>query len=363
MIYLIWFYQKLIMAKFSVENIKIKGIAAAVPSHVYNNMNYNWISAKEREMFIKTTGVVKRHVANYGTTTSDLCERATNNLLEKINWKREDIDILIFVSQSRDYVIPSSACILQHKLKLSKSCIAFDLNMGCSGYVYGLSVISSMLNSQLKKGLLLVGDVSTLHTSPKDKSTYPLFGDAGTCTAVEFNTNADNSFYNLQTDGKGYEAIIIRDGGARNYISEDSLKSKKISEGIERNNIQLELNGVDVFNFSLKEIAPNINETLSFSGISKEEIDFFVFHQANKLINESIRKKLKLPIEKVPYSIENYGNTSSASIPITILAGLSESLSNQNKKLLLSGFGVGLSWGSAIINFNNVVCLPIIEID
>lgn len=278
------------MAKFSVENIQIKGIAAAVPSTVYNNINYDWISSRERDMFIKTTGVVSRHVANFGTTTTDLCERATNDLLEEINWKHDDIDVLIFVSQSRDYVIPSSACILQHKLNLPKSCIAFDLNMGCSGYVYGLSVISSMLNSQLKKGLLLVGDVSTLHTSPKDKSTFPLFGDAGTCTAIEFNPDVGKSFYNLQTDGEGYEAIIIRDGGARNYISEVSLKSKKISEGIERNNIQLELNGMDVFNFSLKEIAPNINQLLSFSEITKEEIDYFVFHQANKLINESIRK-------------------------------------------------------------------------
>lgn len=351
------------MASFFIENTQIKGVAAAVPSTVYNNINYDWISSKEREMFIKTTGVSKRHIANFGTTTSDLCERATNDLLDKINWKREEIDVLIFVSQSGDYVIPSSACILQHKLNLTKSCIAFDINMGCSGYVYGLSVISSMLNSQLKKGLLLVGDVSTLHASPKDKSTFPLFGDAGTCTAIEFNPDAGKSFYNLQTDGKGYEAIIIRDGGARNYVSEESLKSKKISDGIERNSIQLELNGVDVFNFSLKEIAPNINETLSFSEVSKEEIDFFVFHQANKLINESIRKKLGLPLEKVPYSIENYGNTSSASIPITILAAISENLTNQNKKLLLSGFGVGLSWGSAIVDFNDVVCLPIIKID
>lgn len=351
------------MAKFSIENIQIKGIAAAVPSTVYNNINYDWISPKEREMFIKTTGVVNRYTANLGTTTADLCERATNDLLDKINWKREEIDVLIFVSQSGDYVIPSSACILQHKLNLPKSCIAFDINMGCSGYVYGLSVISSMLNGQLKKGLLLVGDVSTLHASPKDKSTFPLFGDAGTCTSIEFNPDAGKSFYNLQTDGEGYEAIIIRDGGARNYVSEDSLKSKKISEGIERNNIQLELNGVDVFNFSLKEVAPNINELLNFSELSSKNIDYFIFHQANKLINESIRKKLKLPLEKVPYSIENYGNTSSASIPVTILAALAESLEHQNKKLLLSGFGVGLSWGAAIIDFNNVVCLPIIKMD
>lgn len=351
------------MAKFTSEHIAIKGISGAVPSIIYNNMDYDWISQKEREMFIKTTGVAQRHVAKFGTTTADLCEVATNKLLKEINWKPEEIDVLIFVSQSRDYIIPATACILQHKLKLSNSCVAFDINMGCSGYIYGLSVISSMLNQQLKKGLLLVGDISSFNSSFHDKSTFPLFGDAGTCTAIEYNPKAKKIAFNLQTDGEGYEAIIIRDGGCRNYISEDSLKRKKLSDGIERSKIQLELNGIDVFNFSLREVVPNINELLEFYNSSIETIDYVVLHQANKLINESIRKKLKLPIEKVPYSIGEYGNTSSASIPITILAELIEKINNKNKTLLLSGFGVGLSWGSAIVNLDHVVCLPIIEIN
>jgi len=351
------------LALFSIENIQIKGISCAVPKDIYSNMDYERISIKEREMLIRTTGVEKRHVAKFGTTTADLCKVATNKLLNELKWQRSDIEILIFVSQSRDYLIPATACILQNRLELSKNCMAFDVNMGCSGYVYGLSIIAGiMAATKLKKGLLLVGDVSTLNTSYKDKSTFPLFGDAGTCTAIQFVDGAQMNF-NLQTDGSGYEAIIIRDGGCRNYASKESFDSKKYSDGIERNRVELELDGIQVFNFSLKEVHLNILTLLEFRKNKVEEIDYFIFHQANKLINESIRKKLKIPIEKFPYSMAEYGNTSSASIPLTILAALSENLQNQNQKLLLSGFGVGLSWGSAIIDFKNVVCLPIIEMD
>jgi len=351
------------LALFSIENIQIKGISCAVPKDIYSNMDYERISIKEREMLIRTTGVEKRHVAKFGTTTADLCKVATNKLLNELKWQRSDIEILIFVSQSRDYLIPATACILQNRLELSKNCMAFDVNMGCSGYVYGLSIIAGiMAATKLKKGLLLVGDVSTLNTSYKDKSTFPLFGDAGTCTAIQFVDGAQMDF-NLQTDGSGYEAIIIRDGGCRNYASKESFDSKKYSDGIERNRVELELDGIQVFNFSLKEVHLNILTLLEFRKNKVEEIDYFIFHQANKLINESIRKKLKIPIEKFPYSMAEYGNTSSASIPLTILAALSENLQNQNQKLLLSGFGVGLSWGSAIIDFKNVVCLPIIEMD
>jgi 3-oxoacyl-[acyl-carrier-protein] synthase-3 len=351
------------MAQFAINNVAVKGISGAVPKEVYNNLSYKWISEKEREMFIKTTGVAQRHVARFGLTTSDLCEAATNKLLQELQWDKSEIDILIFVSQSRDYLIPATACILQNKMNLSKACLAFDVNMGCSGYTYGLSIISALLeNGNLKKGLLLVGDVSTLNTSYNDKSTFPLFGDAGTCTAIE-HTPKEKIFFNLQTDGEGHEAIIIRDGGSRNYASEKSFERKKIDEGIERNKVQLELDGMEVFNFSLREVALNVTQLLSHSEIQSESIDYFVFHQANKLINESIRKKLKLLPEKVPYSLHKYGNTSSASIPITILSELEEITSERSTTLLLSGFGVGLSWGSVILTLNNIVCLPIIEVD
>ncbi|NQU34514.1 MAG: ketoacyl-ACP synthase III [Bacteroidetes bacterium] len=350
------------MAIFQVPNINIAGISACVPEDEYNNNNYDWISEKERATLIKTIGVEKKRHAKKGTTTSDLCYVAANKLLDDLNWDRSEIDLLIFVSQSRDYIIPATAGLLQNKLSLPKSCIAFDVSLGCSGYVYGLSVIGSMMTTGIiKKGLLLTGDISTLNTSFKDKSAFPLFGDAGTATAVELSTSSTSMKFNLQTDGSGYEAIIIPDGGIRNFADkETSFEYHKISDGIFRNGFNIALDGIKVFNFSLREVKPNVNSLLQEFDLTIDDIDYFVFHQANKLMNETIRKQLKLDKEKVPYSLNDFGNTSSASIPITIVTELAKEVSSNSLTFLLSGFGVGLSWGSVILQTNNIVCPPLL---
>lgn len=349
------------MAIFQVPNINIAGISACVPEDEYINRNYDWISEKERDTLIKTIGVEKKRHAKKGTTTSDLCFVAADNLINELNWDRSEIDLLIFVSQSRDYIIPATAGLLQDHLSLSKSCIAFDVSLGCSGYVYGLSVIGSMMTTgRIKKGLLLTGDISTLNTSYKDKSAFPLFGDAGTATAIELDNDANPMMYNLQTDGGGYDAIIIPDGGIRNFVNEEtSFTYEKISDGIFRNKFNIALDGIKVFNFSLREVRPNINKLLNEFDLTTDSIDYFVFHQANKLMNETIRKQLKLDPEKVPYSLKNYGNTSSASIPLTIVTELSNEVKNNKLTLLFSGFGVGLSWGSVILQTENIICPPI----
>ncbi|RLD36019.1 MAG: ketoacyl-ACP synthase III, partial [Bacteroidetes bacterium] len=195
------------------------------------------------------------------------------------------------------------------------------------------------------------------------KSTYPLFGDAGTATALEYVPGAPDMAFNLQTDGSGYEAIIIPDGGIRNFATkETSFEYEDIAEGISRNKFHIALNGEEVFNFSLREVAPNIRALLEYSGMELEVIDYFVTHQANKLMNESIRKKLKIDPAKYPYSIRNFGNTSSASIPLTIVTALQDEVTGKELKLLLSGFGVGLSWGSAVINTDKIFCPALIEI-
>jgi 3-oxoacyl-[acyl-carrier-protein] synthase-3 len=346
------------VAIFQVPNIKIVGISACVPEAEFDNNNYDWISEKERETLIKTIGVEKKRHAKKGTTTSDLCNIAADNLINDLNWNRAEIDLLIFISQSRDYIIPATAGLLQEKLSLSHTCIAFDISLGCSGYVYGLSVIGSMMaTGRIKKGLLLTGDISTLNTSYQDKSAFPLFGDAGTATAVELNNDANSMMFNLQTDGSGYDAIIIPDGGIRNFANKNtSFEYHKISDGIFRNNFNIALDGIKVFNFSLREVKPNINKLLQEFELSNDDIDYFVFHQANKLMNETIRKQLKLDPEKVPSSLESFGNTSSASIPLTIVTELADKVKNSKLTLLLSGFGVGLSWGSVILETENIVC-------
>ena len=346
------------MALFSLPGIKISGISAAVPLNKEYTADYKWISVRERESLMKNIGVETRRVALKGTTTSDLCVVAAGKLLDELKWDRAEIELLIFISQSRDYLVPTTACIVQDRLGLPHSCMAMDIGLGCSGYVYGLSVAGSLMQSgTIKKALLMVGDISTLTTCYRDKSTYPLFGDVGTVTALEYDATAPKMHFNLQTDGSGYKALMIKDGGARNVMSRQSFDIKKIGEGIYRSRLHLELDGIEVFNFTLREVVPNIKKLLSDTGESLAEIDFVVFHQANRLINETLRKMLKLEVEKVPYSIRDFGNTSGASVPLTMIAALKQPLESGKRKLLLSAFGVGLSWGSVIVGTDHI-CIP-----
>lgn len=352
------------MALFPVNGVKIAGIASAVPKAVYENREYEWIGEKERELFIRTVGVERRRVAPEGLTTSDLCEAAARSILEGLEWDPAGIDLLIFISQSRDFIIPATAGILQNKLGLSKNCMAFDISLGCSGYVYGLSVAASqMAMAGMKRGLLMVGDVSTRNTAYKDKSTYPLFGDGGSVTALELDPHAPPMTFNLQTDGSGYDAIIIPDGGIRNFAArERSFEEEEVAEGIIRNRLHIALDGMKVFQFSLREVQPNVITLLEKIDKQVDEIDYYIFHQANRLMNESIRKKLKVPPEKYPYSMNEYGNTSSASIPLTLNARIGEQARNERLKMVFCGFGVGLSWGSVYLETSGFYCPPVIEV-
>ncbi len=349
------------MAFVSIPSVALKGVAACVPLQQESNASYEYLSEKERQKLIKTTGVAFRRIAQQSTTASDLSFEATQTLLEKLDWQREEVDVLINVTQTPDYLIPNTAIILQNRLGLSNQCLAFDINLGCSGYVYGLQVLAKMLDGQhLKKGLLLAGDKSSHSVNPKDKSTYPLFGDAGSATALEFDINAAPMHFQLNSDGSGYEAIIVRAGGLRVPMSKEQLEVKEISERIARANNELELNGLDVFSFATTKVPKQIRQLLNETQQTIEDMDFFVFHQANKLMNELIRKKIKADADKTLYSLQNFGNTSSASIPLTMVVHLQEAFL-QKQRLLLSGFGVGLSWASAIVETQKVVCPPLVE--
>ncbi len=353
------------MATFTINHTRIAGLAACVPKSKESNWEYDWLTEKERKMLIKTIGIETRRVGPPEQCTSDWCFVAAQKLMQKLQWDATDIDVLIMVSQSPDYFVPATSIILQERLQLKKTCLAFDVNLGCSGYVYGLSVIGSMLaaaGGHLKKALLLVGDKSTSSLNKKDKTTYPLFGDAGTATALQWQADVPPMHFNLQSDGKGYQTIMIPDGATRNPINENTFKDVTIAPGIIRNQRNLVLDGFEVFNFSLREVMPNINALLNYTQTQLSDYDYYLFHQANKLINETIAKKLKLDKSKLPYSIHQYGNTSSASIPLTIVSQLQTAVSQQNLSVLLAGFGVGLSWGSVTLSLNQIVCLPVLEL-
>jgi len=351
------------MATFSVNSISIKGISCCVPKNMERNIDLDILTQEEIQKFVEATGVEERRIATKEICTSDLCCEAAEKLIKDLNWQKEEIEILVFVSQTADYILPVSAAILQDRLGLSTNCIAFDVPLGCSGYVYGISIIAAMMKATgLKKGLLLAGDTSSKLLSKTDKSTVPLFGDGGSATAFEFDENADDLLFDLGTDGSGYKTIMINDGGSRNRINADSLLYQTISPGIERNACQLVLDGMDVFSFGISQAPKTVNKLIEKFELDKESINHFVFHQANLMMNKMIVKKLKLPVEKVPYSLKEFGNTSSATIPLTIVAELKNDLTNTTKDLILCGFGVGLSWGTAKIKLQNAVISDLIEI-
>jgi 3-oxoacyl-[acyl-carrier-protein] synthase-3 len=327
------------MAVFSISNIKITGISAVVPKNEVSNLDLKNISDQDIQLLIKTTGIEKRRVAENQIKTSDLCLCAAEKLIAELKWKKEEIEILVFVTQTPDYQIPGTSMLLQNKLGIPTSCMSFDINQGCAGYVYGLSVISSIMSaSKLKKGLLLVGDTITQLLDQDDKSTVPIFSDAGSATAIEFESNAEKMHFNLQTDGSKFDSII------------------------KQNNSHMKMRGHDIFNFGLKEVSPNIIGLLNHCHRSADEVDYVIFHQANKLLNEAIRKKISFSNEKVPMTLSKYGNTSCATIPITIVSELQKEVQQKKLNLLFSGFGVGLSWGSAFVSISKIKCPELIEL-
>lgn len=352
------------MAFFSTHNTKIAGIAAAVPKNEISNWDYEHLTEQEKKMLIKTIGVEKKRFAPKHITTSDLGYAASEKLISELNWKKEEIEVLIFVSQSKDYFLPSTACILQDRLGLPKSTIAFDVGMGCSGYVYGLSIINSLMAATgLKKGLMIVGDNSLVTCNYKDKSAYPLFGDAATVTAIEYSANASPFNYSLMTDGSLHKAIIIPHGGMRNQATKESFDEVEVSPGIFRSPLNTTLSGLDIFNFSITEVPLSITEFMQKTATAPENYDAFVMHQANLIMNESIRKKLKFTPEQVPYTLAKFGNTSSASIPLTIVSELKEKITSGPMNLIISGFGVGLSWGVSSFKTDKIICPDILEIE
>lgn len=334
---------------YAIDGVAIRGIASVVPKQVARTQDYVPLSPEERARFAKATGIQARRIAEVGQCASDFCAFAAEILLRGIGWSKSDVGLMVLITQTGDYPVPATSIVLQDKLGLSKNCICFDVNLGCSAYPYGLAIISSMMKALcISRGLLLIGDISSKVCAYSDKSAWPLFGDAGSATAMELDQKAGASHFHLMNDGSGKEAIIIPVGGlaARTPISAKQLDAQKMDGGIVRNAVNLVLKGSDIFSFAIREVPESINSVLKSSGRDKDKIDFFVLHQANRLINETIRAKIGASRESFLYSLAEYGNTSSASIPLTMCAH-AEQLGATT--VVVSGFGVGLSWGSAVV--------------
>jgi 3-oxoacyl-[acyl-carrier-protein] synthase-3 len=343
------------MAQSIIKGVRITHISSAVPKEVLRNMDYEWITEEERKFLIKNTGVEQRRFAGKSICTSDMCVAAAQEMFKHYPETFDGIDLIVFVTQSPDYVVPATSMLIQHRLGLPNTVAAFDVNLGCSGYIYGLNIATSMLqNGGFRKALLMAGDRTTDSQNYRDKTSYPIFGDAGTVTLLEYTgDNSDVFYFDLHSDGSRYDAIHIPHGGTRIPFSTLSEVEEEFEPGVIRSKRNLHMDGMGVFNFSLDAPPQSALSVSSLAGFQPSEFDWVILHQANKLINETIRKKLKVLPERCPSTLAEFGNTSSASIPIT----LTQRVAHQHRidgNMLLSGFGVGLSWGSCVHRFKEV---------
>jgi len=342
------------MAFQRIDNVRIAGISACVPPCKVDNLNSSLIEDRhELEKYISTTGVRYRYVAEDGICSSDLCLAAAEKLISEMNLDKSEIDCLIMVTQTPDYIFPATACILQDRLGLSKNCMSFDITMSCPGWIYGLSVISSLISvGKFRKGLLLVGETSTKAKSPYDRVNL-LAGDAGTATILEYKDNASPLLFELHTDGSNYRSLIIPDGGYRNQVSPNSFEYYDCKDGIKRNRTQSNMEGEDILSFAMHAAPKCINSLMRNFEISKDSVDYFLIHQANQMINKLIQKRLKIEDEKCPYNIHDFGNTSSTSIPLMIVNKLRGILSNHS--IIACGFGTGLAWGALHVKQGDII--------
>lgn len=340
------------MPKAQFQNARIDGISVTLGQILKCIDDEAVLFGGTPEQFAKikkTIGLNERRVAAKGTTAADLCEHAGKKLLNDLQCDPASVNALICVTQTPDHFQPCNAAILHGRLGLPKSSAAFDVNLGCSGWVVGLYLASLMLESGgCQKVLLLAGDTMSHCVNPRDRSVAPLFGDAGSATLMS--RNLCKSWYSLHTDGGGSQFISMPAGAFRDRSCERTRHEITDSDGSVRCAENLYMNGGEVFNFSIKEEPPAVTEIVNYAGLGMEQIDYVVFHQANKYIIGNIARRLKLPLEKVPSgTVEKYGNQSSASIPCTICDALSEESRKGGHNIVLSGFGVGLSWASGLI--------------
>ncbi len=352
------------MAFIKFNGVGITAMAGAVPSHVIENLKYTEHFPEDQvKEVVEKVGIFERRFADAETCSSDLCFAAAQKLFADNDIDRSEIDLLVFISQTPDYRMPATSITLQHRLGLSSSCVAFDINLGCSAFLYGMSVVYSMMDRGFfRKALILDGETRSKVYGPKDRRSAFIFGDGGVAALVERNEKFGETILSLNSDGSRADLIMIKAGGYRHMSTPETLKERVVDEyGNMRSEEQGYMKGGDVFNFVIREIPRDIKKTLAEAGKTVEDLDYIVFHQANNFINAYIAKKMKLDTSKIPHTIEKYGNTSSVSVPLTIVSELKGKLEGE-KRLLLSAFGVGMTWATGVVSFVDTKISDIVEV-
>ncbi len=348
----------------TIKAVKIVGMQAAVPPHRHSYVESPGIfTQEEADKIYASTGIHSRRILSKHLCASDMCIAAAEALLKNLDWDPATIDVLIYVSQDSDYALPATACLMQSRLGLPQTAACLDISLGCSGFVYGSWIASQLLNnSNGRRALVLCGDTSSRHLLPDDRGTLPLFGDAGVATALEYDPNWPDTYAVFGTDGTGGQHIAVKAGGRRNPTIPEMTPPDAGTLKQLYTDSRLYLNGAAVFSFTLKVVPKLVSDVLRVANIDISELDMVVMHQANKFILEHLRKKAKIAESKYVIDLEQFGNTSSASVPLAICHQLSEFVSTDQRKLLLGGFGVGWSWGAIITDIGPIVAPGIVEI-
>lgn len=347
-----------------ITGVRVAGMASAVPDTVRTlDDDAAVFGEADAKRVLKNTGVRQRHVTAHGMTAGDLCEHAALRLLADLGWEPASVDLLILVTQSPDYFSPATACVLHERLGLAPHCAAFDVNLGCSGWVYGLWLASGMIAAGgATRALLLVGDVVSQTMSPLDRSVAPLFGDGGAATALERDPGAAPMDFVLGTDGSGAQHLMVPAGGFRQRATDANAAMETRPDGNTRGPQNIHMNGAEVFTFTLKSVPPLVRDVMARAGWAHADVDHYVFHQASAFMLKSLARSCGIPPEKFVMAIEEYGNTSSVSVPLTMCARLRDGLAAGPRRLVLAGFGVGWSWGAVALTASGMVVSPVLVV-
>lgn len=350
------------MLSSKICGVRIAGISSALPQKKVDNTEYCSVFDEETvRKTIESTGVRSTYHSVGNQTASDLAYIAAKNLLESKGIEPSEIGILIYICAHHDYIAPATAFVLQKQLGIPEDSMVFDINLGCSGFVYGLQVGASLLkNSAAEKALILLGDSSSRVVSPKDTSRL-LFGDSGAALLLQKTMNdSDVMTFGLKSDGTRYNEIYVPAGGFRHMNGSHELRMEE--DGRERSDYHSHMNGTNVFVFSVTDVPALVREFMKDNGISFDEVDNLFMHQPNLFIIKNLLKKLKLSEEKAPMTIDKYGNTSAVSIPIT-MCDVYGNKNDGKKKVVMLGFGIGLSWGVSYADVDTEDILPVVFTD
>lgn len=349
------------MAYWNIKNVALRGVTGTVPNNPVRTADLPYFTQEEADIFDATVGIKNRYIASCDICASDMCFDAAERLIKGLGWEKESIDILLFASVTGDYKTPPTSAILQDRLGLPASTFVLDVPMGCCGCMYCINVAGNMLSAgTAKRAIVLVGDTAMRMGNPNDKSRGPLFGDSGTALALEYDITASDIIIDFNTMGSGYQALMTPHGGFRNPVTKDSFIEENFGDGIIRAPKDALINGMDVFSFAITKPPISVKKMLDDLGLDKDkDVDFFLIHQANKLIVDRLTKKLKLPMEKVPYNLQKFGNLGGASIIMLMVSEISDELSSRPLTLLCSSFGLGLTWGTMVLKTYPMKVFPI----